>query len=121
MFELFQKAQPDIKIELRQYKYELPWNMKKAYRSTCLDRCDVNFDWHRKGLRVAMEVLAPLLAPPSDDAEGEVQAETAPADPLLRQLSDFATLTSRTEIGNELVCMPALVAPGDQRLGDSTS
>ena len=121
MFELFQKERPDIAIKLRQYKYELPWNMKKAYRSTCLDRCDVNFDWHRQGLNVAMEVLAPLLSPPSDDAEGAAEAEAAPADPLLRELSQFAALTSRTEIGNALVCMPALVGHDDQRLGDSTA
>ena len=118
MYDLFRKARPDIKIGLTQYKGELPWNLKKAYRSTCLDRCDVNFDWHRQGLRVAMELLAPLLAPPSEDAEGDAEAEAAPADPLLRELSKFAALTSRTEIGNELVCMPTSVDPGDQRLGD---
>ena len=121
MYDLFQKARPDIKIGLTQYKGELPWNLKKAYRSTCLDRCDVNFDWHRQGLRVAMELLAPLLAPPSEDAEGDAEAEAAPADPLLHELSKFAALTSRTEIGNQLVCMPATVDPGDQRLGDSTA
>ena len=121
MYDLFRKARPDIKIGLTQYKGELPWNLKKAYRSTCLDRCDVNFDWHRQGLRVATELLAPLLAPPSEDAEGDAEAEAAPADPLLRDLSKFAALTSRTEIGNELVCMPTSVDPGDQRLGDGTA
>ena len=52
---------------------------------------------------------------------GEAEAEARPADPLLTELARFAALTSRTEIGNELVCMPALVAQGDQRLGDCTA
>ena len=121
LFELFRKAEPDVKIQLAQYKKELPWNMKKAYRSTCLDRCEVNFDWHRQGLGVAMEILAPLLSPSTEDAEGEDEAEARPTDPLLQELAQFAQLTSRTEIGNQLVCMPALVAPGDERLGDSTA
>ena len=121
LFELFQTARPDVKIEVAQYKRELPWNMKKAYRSTCLDRCEVNFDWHRQGLGAAMEILAPLLSSPTEDAEDEAEAEARPPDPLLQELARFAQLTSRREIGNELVCMPALVAPGDERLGDGTA
>ena len=48
MFADFKKLHPEIDIKFSQYKDELPWNRKKAYRSTCMDRAEVNFDWHRQ-------------------------------------------------------------------------
>ena len=42
----FQDKYPAIKISYSQWKTSLKvlvWNMKKADRSTCLDRVDVNY------------------------------------------------------------------------------
>jgi hypothetical protein len=112
VFADYQQTNPDSTIKLSQYKLELPWYHKKAYRSTCLDRVDVNFDWHRQGLKVVIDLLAPLHAPPSHDAEGEAEAEAPPPDSLLVQLAAFAELTSRSKLGDALVC--------SQCLGDAT-
>ena len=48
LYEEFKAAHPEVKIKLAQYKEELPWHRKKAYRETCLDRLDLNFLWHRQ-------------------------------------------------------------------------
>lgn len=32
LYDEFIKAHPEVKISLRQYKEELPWHRKKAYR-----------------------------------------------------------------------------------------
>ena len=57
LYDEFTKAHPEVKISLSQYKEELPWHRKKAYRETCLDRVDLNFEWHWQALKVAMDML----------------------------------------------------------------
>ena len=82
MFFSFKEKKPSAKIEFSQYKNtlkEVAWNIKKAYRSTCLDRVDVNYKWHRESLRVVANLLATELAHPQEDAdEAELVAEQPP-------------------------------------------
>ena len=104
----YRRVHPDSKLSLSQYKEQLPWNTKKAYRSTCMDRLDVNFDWHRQGLKVAIDLLTPLHTPPTEDAEGEVEANSQPGDPLLKELAAFAALNRYSLISNGLVCSECL-------------
>ena len=112
LYEEFKAAQPEVKISLAQYKEELPWNRKKAYRETCLDRLDLNFAWHRQALKVVVDMLAPLHSPSTDDSEGEAQAEALQADSLLRELVDLANTTSKSAFVSKLVC--------SEHLGDDT-
>ena len=112
MFTEFRKAHPGSKIKFSQYKLELPWNRKKAYRSTCLDRAEVNFEWHRQAFKMVMDVLAPLHSPSNEDAEGEAEATAELPDPRLKELAAFAALGSRTEISNTLV-QPCCTCLGD--------
>ena len=112
IFDEFQKAHPEETIKFSQYKEELPWNRKKAYRETCLDRVDVNFQWHRQALAVAMDMLSPLHSPSTADAEGDGATEAQEPDPLLCELAQLAALSSTTAFANQLVC--------SECLGDST-
>ena len=108
LYEEFKAAHPEVKISLRQYKEELPWHRKKAYRETCLDRLDLNFLWHRQALKVVVDMLAPLHSASTDDAEGEAQAEALQADPLLKELVDLAATTSKSAFVSKLVCSECL-------------
>ena len=96
IYEDFAKTHPEVSIKLSQYKEELPWNRKKAYRETCLDRIDLNFEWHREALRVALDVLSPLHSALAADAEGDAEAGAAQPDPLLQELAALATTTSKS-------------------------
>ena len=107
LYNEFTAAHPEVKISVRQYKEELPWHRKKAYRETCLDRLDLNFEWHRQALKVALEMLAPLHASSTADAEGEA-AVALPVDPLLRDLAILSTTTSKTAFADSLVCSECL-------------
>lgn len=69
IYEDFIKAHPEETIKPRQYKYELPWNRKHAYRETCLDRVDLNFEWHRQGLQVMTHMRLPQIHPPTSTLE----------------------------------------------------
>ena len=100
----FKKMHPEVTLELSQYKEELPWNRKKAYRETCLDRIDLNFQWHHDALKVALDMLSPLHSASSADAEGDAAVEAPQPDPLLRELAALAALKSKTAIANFLVC-----------------
>ena len=96
IYEDFAKTHPEVSIKLSQYKVELPWNRKNAYRETCLDRIDLNFEWHREALRVALDVLSPLHFAPAAHAEGDAEAGAAQPDPLLQELAALATTTSKS-------------------------
>ena len=108
LYTEFTAAQPEIKISLRQYKEELPWHRKKAYRETCLDRLDLNFEWHRQALKVVADMLSSLHSSPTDDAEGPAQAEAPQVDPLLLELVDLAATTSKSTFASKLVCSECL-------------
>ena len=108
IFNDFTKEHPDVKIKLSQYKEELPWNRKKAYRETCLDRIDLNFEWHREALKVAVDMLSPLHSAPTADAEGEAEAGAPQPDPLLQELATLAATTSKSAFANALVCSDCL-------------
>ena len=112
LYDEFSKAHPESKVKLAQYKEELPWNRKKAYRETCLDRIDLNFEWHRQALKVAVEMLKPLYASSSADAEGEAAADVSPVDPMLQELVALAAISSKSKFANALVC--------SEHLGDET-
>ena len=115
VYEEFLKAHPDIKICLAQYKEEMPWHRKKAYRETCLDRVDLNFDWARQALKVAVGILAPLLLASIDDAEGGAEAEAPPPNLLLQKLATLAATTSKSTFAS------TLVSPCSKCLGDETA
>jgi hypothetical protein len=108
LYDEFTKAHPSAKLSLREYKNQLPWHRKHAYRETCLDRLDLNFEWHWQAFKVVMEMLAPLHSPATDDAEGEAQTEAPLVDPLLKELANLAAITSRTAFANALVCSDCL-------------
>mmetsp|Transcript_10548 Transcript_10548/g.31128 ORF Transcript_10548/g.31128 Transcript_10548/m.31128 type:complete len:304 (+) Transcript_10548:423-1334(+) len=108
VFDDFVKAHPEVDIKFSQYKQELPWYRKKAYRETCLDRIDLNFEWHREALKVALDVLSPLHAGPAADAEGEAETEAPQPDPLLKELAVVAATTSKSGFANTLVCSDCL-------------
>jgi hypothetical protein len=113
LYSGFREKHPDIAISFAQFKLELPWNIKHAYRETCLCRTCLNHDWHRDGIKVVAGLIAPLLTPPSADAESnEEEATDAAPVPLLKELHDFALLQSRREIGESIVC--------SETLGDKT-
>ena len=85
----------------------MPWNRKHAYRETCLDRVDLNFEWHFQAFKVAIEMLSPLHSPATDDAE-RGEDLPPPADPLLIELAALAATTSKTTFVNALVCSNCL-------------
>ena len=66
MYADFQNQQPAVKLSYAQWKTTLKeevWYIKKAYRSTCLDRVDVNYREHRETLLVLAELLTKETAP----------------------------------------------------------
>ena len=72
MYADFVEKNPRIKLAYSTWKARLKavaWNTKKAYRSTCLDRVDVNFKWHRETLQVVAVLLEAKLSQPGDDAD----------------------------------------------------
>lgn len=81
MYADFQNQQPTVKLSYAQWKTTLKeevWYIKKAYRSTCLDRVDVNYRWHRETLLVLAELLAKETAPPQEDADADDRSEQPP-------------------------------------------
>lgn len=109
---------PELRISLAQFKLELPWNIKKAYRQTCLCRTCLQFTWYFEALAVVGQMIQPLINHPSADAEG-ADAEAAAAvdapDLLLRELFELSQLKSRRLIGDALVCAHCL----DDSVADS--
>ena len=108
----FLEKHPEVSISLAQFKLELPWNMKKAYRETCLCRQCLNFQWHCDALKVVAALLEPLLEPAVADSEGDAAPVSDPQlSARIEKLVAFAKLDSKRKIGDELVCSACL---GDQ-------
>jgi hypothetical protein len=120
LYAAFRQKHSECSISLSQFKLELPWNMKKAYRETCMCRTCLNFKWHAEALNVAAKLLEPLLetqsAQSEDDADSEAASEPLdPELPLLRRLLEFADLSSKRKMADLLVCSEGL---GDQTKAD---
>ena len=85
MYSDFCEKHPSIKISYSHYKKTLKvivWNLKKAYRSTCLDRVDVNYKWFRETLLVVAVLLADKIARPREDADDDDDSDELPPDEL---------------------------------------
>ena len=82
LYAIFQKLYPLDKLSFSQFKLMKPWNLKNAYRETCLCRLCELFSLFIAGLHKVAEVLEPLIAlaededPDSDHDEPE--AATVP-------------------------------------------
>ena len=97
MYNDFNEKNPEL-LKISKWKEVLAeevWNIKKAYRSTCLDRVDTNYKWMREALEVAVVQLKEQLQPTlpfldvndGDDGDSDMQP-----DPLM-WLPQVATLT----------------------------
>jgi hypothetical protein len=81
MFADFQTKNPTITILFSQWKVTLKtvaWNIRKAYRSTCLDRVDVSYKWHRETLLVVAKLLGEELTSSQEDADDDDRVEQPP-------------------------------------------
>ena len=80
MYTDFEEKHPGL-LKFSQWKKVVKdevWQIKKAYRLTCLDRVDSNYNWHREALVVVAKQLAELLHPPEMDAEQDNGDDDAP-------------------------------------------
>ena len=81
----------------------MAWNIKKAYRSRCLDRVDVNFKWHREALTVLGLILdGALLNPAADDAD-DADSAALPPDHL-RWVRVAGLADGEQPAGQQLAC-----------------
>eukprot|EP00966_Prymnesium_polylepis_P017946 414119-Prymnesium_polylepis.2 len=94
MYADFTQKQPSIKLSYSQYKKtlkEIAWNLKKAYRSTCLDRVDVKYRWHREALLVVALLLKAKLAPSQSDADDGDCSEEPPDELMWERIPPLLT------------------------------
>lgn len=71
LYSIFQQIPPNAKLSKSKFKRMAPWNLKKAYRETCLCRCCESLKMYVSALNKASEVLQPLL--PSSFTETDVE------------------------------------------------
>jgi hypothetical protein len=75
MYAAFQKLFPTDKLSYAEFKLLKPWNLKKAYRETCLCRtCGELFGMYREALQKVGTALEPILAPSDhglEDGQGD--------------------------------------------------
>jgi hypothetical protein len=76
MYAAFQKLFPTVKLSYAEFKLLKPWNLKKAYRETCLCRtCELfGMCMYREALQKVGTALEPILAPSDhglEDGQGD--------------------------------------------------
>ena len=112
----FNEAHPDRLKESKYYEIlaEEVWELKRAYRETCLCRTCFNCRLHREGLAVAASILKLLTTPkPSNDADSappEPSEEEAERLAKLKRLQEFCASheSGRRRATTELVCADRL-------------
>lgn len=124
LFAMFQKEYPMDKLKRTRFKQMKPWNLKKAYRETCLCRCCELFNLYAAALHTVGNLLEALLPPrstqanthegdqscdddDSDDGENE-QNDDADGDAHfakdLQKLVKFCKHEFKSEMVKDLVC-----------------
>ncbi|KAL3892591.1 MAG: hypothetical protein SGPRY_014983, partial [Prymnesium sp.] len=82
MYTDFIRQHPSTQISFSGWKKvlkEVAGNITKAYRSTCLDRLDVNYKWHRESLQVVGKLLEQEHYQPHHEADNDDSCD--PPDP----------------------------------------
>lgn len=106
MYADFKLKNSSINIKFSKYKQvleEVAWNLKKAYRSTCLDRVFCNYKWHREALLVVAKLLAEMVAPPQRDADEDDRGDGRPDELTWVNIGGSAPMDSDGQlIGEEL-------------------
>jgi hypothetical protein len=65
---------------------EWVWNLKKAYRETCMCRTCFNCRLFGEGLAVVVKLLEIVLTPPSNQDADDSAANIQPPDEALQKL-----------------------------------
>lgn len=113
MYSEWCEKNPSLKVSFSHYKKVLKvvaWNLKKAYRSTCLDRVDVNYKWFREGLLVVAALLSAKLAPSREDADDDDEAEQPPDELTWVWIGDQPPMDADGERVGEELKNPTLAA-----------
>lgn len=112
LYAMFQQDYAHIKLSKTKFKKLAPWNLKKAYRETCLCRCCELFKLYLTALNVVGDALTPLLDEStaelnndSDDDEANVDEQAHEATRKnLDSLVQFLKYEHKSEMVNHLVC-----------------
>ena len=108
----FDQKHPGLLKESKYYEVleEEVWNLKRAFRETCLCRTCFNCRLYREGLAVVAQILALLLKPPPSDDADDAAAEPEPPNADLQRLYDFCASheSGRRRATAELVCAESL-------------
>lgn len=111
LYEAFRSAHHQgVKLSYTKFKMLAPWNLKRAYRETCVCRCCELFRLYLEGLHIVADLLVPLTTTLDEDdddaAEEGADAEPtdeAPAAELVR-LAAFCKHERKSIMVNDLVC-----------------
>lgn len=109
LYATFKMAHPNSSLSESAFKRLAPWNLKKAYRETCLCRCCELFKLFLSALNTVAEVLSPLLTSAAideeDSAESNGEDESEPrAKAALQKLINFCGHQHKTQMAVDLVC-----------------
>jgi hypothetical protein len=77
LYAMFKQRYPEEKLGLTKFKELRPWNMKKAYRETCLSRMCELFRLYIAGLHAVAPLLACLLEVPETDGDDAAEGGSA--------------------------------------------
>jgi len=89
----------------RQILHEDVWNLKHAYRETCMCRLCFNLRCYREAMAVVARLLQLIVAPPQTDADDD-SAIPPPPDPAVTKLLDVCNArdAGRRRSTTELIC-----------------
>lgn len=112
LYAIFTRTNPNIELSRTKFRQLAPWNLKKAYRETCLCRCCELFKLYVAALNTVAAVLRPLINTDCDsDAESDSDGDGESSEPAvleagqaLRQLVKFCSHEHKTTMVNDLVC-----------------
>lgn len=119
LYQTFKQQYPNDDLSLAMFKRLKPWNLKKAYRETCLCRSCELFSLYREALSKVASLLQPLCTSceHSDDGEGTDAADANDAvsdravttvahevHPMLAKLVEFCGCARKREMVDALVC-----------------
>lgn len=112
LYQTFQRVHVGVKLSYAMFKRLAPWNLKRAYRETCVCRCCEEFRLYKDALHTVADLLAPLIPSPeecndveeADEDSGDTTSEQDEPAPELVRLHNFCKLSSKSKMADGLVC-----------------
>lgn len=132
LYQAFKEKNPNDTLSFAQFKMLKPWNIKKAYRETCLCRSCESFALYREALQKVAKFLKPLctLTEQQEDEEANMENEemllsgrsfdskdddatqpkssvgppTAGFNHIIARLQQFCCVAHKSQMADAMVC-----------------